>query len=318
MKVNNLRLDKSCKENWDKMSPNNNGRFCKICSKTVIDFTKLTRDEIQQKLKEANGNLCVKVTKTQLSSPILLNSEKSKEFKLPYSKVAASVMLVASLNSIQACKEYSEEQKIELTTVNPSNSSNNLHSKEDSRPIKKNTTTFQGKVFSKDKLPLQNTKITFFTLNKIYIAFTDHHGLFKLEIPNDILDNKNVIRLSFDEIILSKRDENKNIGLIEYYENDDLILSKQEMSKDFVFYAEPDDLYLGGIGLYAYEEENNPLVIMDGVEVPFKEFQNSRFGKKSTCNIEDKEYYHFDSDAAKALCGDKAKYGLYLFYSKDL
>ena len=42
---------------------------------------------------------------------------------------------------------------------------------------------------------------------------------------------------------------------------------------------------------------NSPLIIVDGVQVPFKEFEKSRFGKKSTCNVQDRTYYYFGPTA---------------------
>lgn len=164
---------------------------------------------------------------------------------------------------------------------------------------------------------MENAKVTFITTSKLYSTYTNGKGQFNLEIPSEIIDNNNAIRLSFNEIVKIVRDEEKTNQPFEYYETDDLVLSKEEMNNEFVFHAKRDALYLGGIGAYSYDDENNPLVIVDNVEVPYKEFQKSRFGKKSTCNLENKEYYHFNPEVAQAISGEKAKYGLYLFFSKD-
>ena len=318
MKINNLKLDKACNEHWDKMAPNKDGRFCELCAKTVIDFTHLSPEDMHRKIKASNGTICAKLTKTQLATPIL-DGEKLKDYKLPYSKVAAGVMLVAALQSVQSCKENPESPQTEYVASDRSNRPDQLRQKTEPRTVKKETTTFKGQIFSKDSLPLENAKVSYVTINKLYTTTTDQRGQFELEIPNDIVAQYNVIRLTFDDVIYPKREPNGNNSFpFEYYENDDLILSKDDIANDFAFYAEPDGLYLGGIGLYAHEAKYNPLVIVDGVEVPFKEFEKSRFGKKSTCNLENKAYYHFDYKAAVALCGEKAKHGLYLFFSKDL
>lgn len=132
MKINKLKLNKSCNENWNNMSPNENGRFCKLCSKDVIDFTKLKPNEIAQKIKESKGEICAKLTRTQILTP-LLDGEKSKEYRLPYSKVAAGVILVASLTSVQSCEELVKTQKTELVSVNPSEASNKIEVKKHSK-----------------------------------------------------------------------------------------------------------------------------------------------------------------------------------------
>jgi hypothetical protein len=36
-----LKIDEPCNENWEMMSAVQKGRFCNVCSKDVIDFTKL-------------------------------------------------------------------------------------------------------------------------------------------------------------------------------------------------------------------------------------------------------------------------------------
>ena len=314
MKINNLRVDKACSENWDNMSPNSEGRFCHLCSKTVIDFTQLTPTEISEKLKDSKANICAKLTKTQMMTP-LLDGEKVKSYSLPYSKVAAGVMIAASLTSIQSCNEPPTKQNTELVSVHPTNAYNEFKQQlgNASELKARHVTLFKGKVVSKDTVPIRNAKVTFVTLSKMFSSYTDEKGQFSLELSNEVLDNDNVIRLSFDEIV---RDENKRPSL-KYYQTEDVILSKEEMAKNKVFYAEEDYLILGGIGVYESRSKNNPLVIVDGAQVPFKEFLKTRLGKKSSCNLENKSYYHFGSKAAMALCGDKAKFGLYLFLDES-
>jgi hypothetical protein len=43
-----IHIPDPCFEDWDKMTPNEQGSFCKVCSKTVVDFSKRSEDEIQQ------------------------------------------------------------------------------------------------------------------------------------------------------------------------------------------------------------------------------------------------------------------------------
>lgn len=43
-----IHIPEPCFEDWDKMTPNEQGSFCKVCSKTVVDFSKKSENEIQQ------------------------------------------------------------------------------------------------------------------------------------------------------------------------------------------------------------------------------------------------------------------------------
>lgn len=50
-----LKIDMPCTENWDNMQPNEQGRFCMSCQKTVIDFTQMSDAEIVQFFAQYKG-----------------------------------------------------------------------------------------------------------------------------------------------------------------------------------------------------------------------------------------------------------------------
>ena len=54
-----VSIPKPCHENWSEMTPEAKGRFCGVCSKTVVDFTKSTKEEIKDYfVKAAKGKTC--------------------------------------------------------------------------------------------------------------------------------------------------------------------------------------------------------------------------------------------------------------------
>ncbi|MDB5275649.1 MAG: hypothetical protein JWR61_604 [Ferruginibacter sp.] len=42
-----ISIPKPCNQSWMDMAPNQNGRYCDVCGKSVIDFSGLTDDEVQ-------------------------------------------------------------------------------------------------------------------------------------------------------------------------------------------------------------------------------------------------------------------------------
>ncbi len=58
---NRIHIPKPCDENWDKMTPQKEGRLCASCQTTVVDFSNKTLDEIKayfesNKEKKVCGN----------------------------------------------------------------------------------------------------------------------------------------------------------------------------------------------------------------------------------------------------------------------
>lgn len=65
----NLSVPKPCHKNWNEMLTEEKGRFCQSCSKTVLDFTGKSNDEIIA-LFENNKTekVCGRFRKDQLES----------------------------------------------------------------------------------------------------------------------------------------------------------------------------------------------------------------------------------------------------------
>lgn len=69
-KVISINIPEPCHEDWNKMTPRNQGRHCAACKKTVIDFTKQTDEQIIKSL-ESKGNLCGRFKTQQLNRDIV-------------------------------------------------------------------------------------------------------------------------------------------------------------------------------------------------------------------------------------------------------
>jgi sarcosine oxidase delta subunit len=65
--MDKIQIDQPCPENWNNMQACGDGKFCSVCSKTVIDFTSKSGDEIIAELKNKNGDhVCGRFKNIQL------------------------------------------------------------------------------------------------------------------------------------------------------------------------------------------------------------------------------------------------------------
>ncbi|MDQ0594690.1 TonB-dependent SusC/RagA subfamily outer membrane receptor [Chryseobacterium ginsenosidimutans] len=62
-----ITIPKPCHENWEAMTPEEKGRFCSVCSKTVRDFTIASDDEIINAFSHPTENICGNFYESQLN-----------------------------------------------------------------------------------------------------------------------------------------------------------------------------------------------------------------------------------------------------------
>ncbi|WP_276486090.1 T9SS type A sorting domain-containing protein [Paraflavitalea pollutisoli] len=61
-----INIDEPCHENWLHMTPNEQGRYCRACQKTVVDFTQLSDQAILAYFREATTGVCGRFSNDQL------------------------------------------------------------------------------------------------------------------------------------------------------------------------------------------------------------------------------------------------------------
>lgn len=66
-----------CHESWAAMTPGEQGRFCKSCQKTVVDFTRMTDSEMIGFMSGLNESVCGRMTGNQLNREMKLHSVPS-------------------------------------------------------------------------------------------------------------------------------------------------------------------------------------------------------------------------------------------------
>lgn len=69
-----LAIPKSCSQTWEQMKPTELGGFCQHCSTEVIDFTKMSTEELQRYFNQKTGAVCGRLDSTQLEQLSHLNA----------------------------------------------------------------------------------------------------------------------------------------------------------------------------------------------------------------------------------------------------
>ena len=83
-----VSIQNPCHEDWKTMTPQSKGRHCKVCEKTVVDFTNKS-DEYIVKTFEKETKLCGRFKKLQLDRPLAYN----RNYNTNYLAIAGSALL---------------------------------------------------------------------------------------------------------------------------------------------------------------------------------------------------------------------------------
>jgi len=96
-----------CHENWDAMTPVEQGRFCQSCAKQVVDFSMMTDQDVLNYFSKATGNTCGRFNNDQLQRPLQPTKiEKKKTWW-----VAAMIPLMLMFEKVGAQKKNTRSTK---------------------------------------------------------------------------------------------------------------------------------------------------------------------------------------------------------------
>lgn len=114
----NLSIPKPCREDWQKMTPDQQGKFCGTCAKTVVDFTKKSVKEIQSFFIENKGKkVCGRFQQKQLDT-ITIEIPKQILFQqVSFSKMFLLALLITMGATLMSCDNNGKKQKINQVIV---------------------------------------------------------------------------------------------------------------------------------------------------------------------------------------------------------
>lgn len=113
-----LHIPKPCSANWNKMTPEEKGRFCNQCQKTVIDFTNMSPVQIEDYInRNKEHSVCGRFKKNQLLNSLTsLNQQVSQTVKI---MGVASVLFLWSASPVfsQTTKKVYTEDSTEVEII---------------------------------------------------------------------------------------------------------------------------------------------------------------------------------------------------------
>ena len=73
-----LKIDEPCHENWQNMTPNDQGRHCMACQKTVVDFSSMSDKEILAYISKATNSICGRLDDHQMNRDMAEQGKKRR------------------------------------------------------------------------------------------------------------------------------------------------------------------------------------------------------------------------------------------------
>lgn len=110
-----VHIPTPCHENWDAMTPAQQGRFCQSCAKTVVDFSLMTDSEVLNYFGKATGNTCGRFANDQLQRPL----QPVKQDKRKGWWIAAMMPLLMMFERAGAQKKNSKPKEDTIIVTSP-------------------------------------------------------------------------------------------------------------------------------------------------------------------------------------------------------
>lgn len=212
-----LDIPKPCHENWSDMEIVSLGRHCMVCEKKVVDFTRMSDQQVLDILHQSNYKTCGRLTDHQL----LNGFEKKKEYYLPFKlKAAASAILLLFSDKALAVNSH-KTTNIEINSKFNSKEVYSFAKQTGHSPADSNRRYLKGVVLDSitgETFP--GAKLFFKGYDSIR-TISDLDGNFILQIPNALIQDSFVLvvhsvsfRVNDYEMNISLKDDLDNIKIL--------------------------------------------------------------------------------------------------------
>ena len=113
-----ITIAEPCHENWNQMTPDQTGRFCNSCVKSVVDFTNMKAQQIQEYfIKNQGQSVCGRFKNEQINTFDIQIPQSVLNRKLPFHKAFILALFIAMGSSLFSCKNHDDAMLGEVTVV---------------------------------------------------------------------------------------------------------------------------------------------------------------------------------------------------------
>jgi len=228
-----LSVPEPCSEDWNVMSETEKGRYCAVCDKTLVNFAEMSDEQIAKTIedKKSKGEkVCGHFRNDQLNRPLHTVLQYSRQYiSLPV--IASGAILLSSMQIEEGQNKTFYRTTGVLVIDHPIQVENVL----------------RGRVVDERGKPVQYASIQAFNNEIIEPVYTDKDGKFTLITS----ETENII------LFASYRNKSSSTILIPLLSNAPYITFTLNQTRISNVTEGKVDFVLGGIGIDAYESENN-------------------------------------------------------------
>lgn len=100
-----ISIPTPCHEDWNKMTPDETGRHCSSCAKSVVDFTGMSDEEVKHFfLKNKDEKVCGRFKQTQLHRIVIELPQNILSIQMPLWKKFLAACLVVFSTTLFSCE----------------------------------------------------------------------------------------------------------------------------------------------------------------------------------------------------------------------
>jgi hypothetical protein len=113
-----ISIPKPCHEDWNAMTPNEQGRHCNACAKTVVDFTAMSDEDVKYFFLHKNEKVCGRFMPAQLHNLVIDLPEHVFFMEMPLWKKFLLASLVIFGATLFSCNTSMNGQPIQPEELN--------------------------------------------------------------------------------------------------------------------------------------------------------------------------------------------------------